>query len=158
MRYDWTKGTGLAADTVLWAVCGMEICLLNNGESSLEPASQHWGPLAWPHVPFFPPISLAAITETFLSSLPALQQASPLIPAECVECWTTELSGRAASGKRGGNESTWVPTGTITCRWAQTYRENICHLRCRRRETLPYKSSLWGWIGWMDTTGWGWFT
>lgn len=46
MRYDWTKGTGLAADTVLWAVSGMEICLLNNGESSLEPASQHWGPLA----------------------------------------------------------------------------------------------------------------
>lgn len=56
-----------------------------------------------------------------------------------MECWTAELSGRAASGKRGGNEnpSTWVPTGTITCRWAQTYRENICHLTCRLRETLP---------------------
>ncbi|KAI4829799.1 hypothetical protein KUCAC02_001464 [Chaenocephalus aceratus] len=28
--------------------------------------------------------------ETFLSSFPALLQASPLIPVECVECWTAE--------------------------------------------------------------------
>lgn len=46
----------------------------------------------------------AAITETFLSSFPALRLASPLIPAECVECWTTELSSQAARGNRRGNE------------------------------------------------------
>lgn len=37
-----------------------------------------------------PPTSLPVITETFLSSLPASPQASPLIPAECVECWLAE--------------------------------------------------------------------
>lgn len=46
----------------------------------------------------------AVITETFLSSLPALRPASPFIPAECVECWTTELSSQAATGRRRGNE------------------------------------------------------
>lgn len=40
------RARGLAADAVPWAVSGTETCLLNNAESGLEPASQHWGPLA----------------------------------------------------------------------------------------------------------------
>lgn len=89
------------------------------------------------------PSTLSALitAETFLSSLPALRLASPLIPAECVECWPTEASSQAARGNRGGNEQqqqTRAPERRDHHMW--TYRGNVCHSTCTSRETLPVRS------------------
>lgn len=97
MRSEWTKGAGLSADLgrnlpaqPWWVRPGARLTAL--GSSGLTSCS------------FLPSNLSAVITETFLSSLPASRLASPLIPAECVECWTPEPSGQAAPGSRRGNE------------------------------------------------------
>lgn len=92
----------LCGNMSLWA----QLCVVIKDLMMETPTTlQCYGPLAWPPVPFLPPSSLPVITETFLSSFPALPQASPLIPVECVECWTGEPSSQAAGGEQTrGNE------------------------------------------------------
>lgn len=92
----------------------------------------------------------------FLSSLQSLRCDNRDIP-ELAPCFAAGLSfnssrvcgmldsraerpGRSRQSERkwrtAVNTSTWGPTaGTITPRWAQTYRENMCHSTCTSRET-----------------------
>lgn len=109
MRYEWSKG--LSADLARnlpaqprWVRARASLTTL--GSSGLTSCS------------FLPSNLSAVITETFLSWLPALRLASPLIPAECVECWTLEpleavgeeMKNSSPHGHLSGDHHTYMST------------------------------------------------